>query len=243
MHTEEFIDWIRDICLLDAAEAREKAASLLGVSPATLHQWLDGETSPGRPVLLLMNAIREADNLELASRARRFAEQAHKGQYRKASGAPYFSHVCQVAQLVSEATSDPRLVAAAYLHDTIEDTGTSYSRLAELFGSSIANIVYALTNDKSVEKKNKADYLASKMAGMPPDILLIKLCDILANVSDSPSPGQLARYKRIIQKVTVSLPANPLAVWTEDHKSLAGRILAAISHAEGMAEDCDSGYR
>ncbi len=66
--------------------------------------------------------------------ARVFASERHSGQLDD-SGASYFpAHVEQVVRIVSQVTDDPDMLAAAYLHDLIEDTGTTYDELAGLFG-------------------------------------------------------------------------------------------------------------
>lgn len=86
-----------------------------------------------------------------------FARKAHEGQTRKFTGAPYYTHVERVAALVRKRTDRPELIAAAYLHDTMEDCGVTYETLAQHFGHAVANIVHALTNDDA-RKSNREKY-------------------------------------------------------------------------------------
>ena len=126
-------------------------------------------------------------NIKLENRALEFATMKHKGQYRKGNNPQeYIIHPEQVAYFVNkyvEADNISTLVATAYLHDTLEDTDTSYSELKSCFGTEVADLVSELTNDKYLKKElGKKDYLAMKMCIMSNDALTIKLCDRLSNV-------------------------------------------------------------
>jgi GTP pyrophosphokinase len=120
----------------------------------------------------------------ISQRAYLFAEKKHKPQFRR-SGEPYLKHCERVAQTVLMHSQDDLLVSVALLHDTLEDTITTYDELLGEFGETIANMVLSLTNDKSLLKEmGKAEYLAQKVKNLPNDALLVKLCDRLDNVSD-----------------------------------------------------------
>lgn len=153
-----------------------------------------------------------------------FARKAHEGQTRKFTGVPYYTHVEQVAALVAARTDRPELIAAAYLHDTMEDCGVAYETLAQLFGHSVADIVHALTND-DVRKKQlgKVRYMIDKLTAMNSDALLVKLCDILNNITETQSANQARNYTLIID----GLLSNPPSVWNKTHAVLAAQILAA----------------
>src|SRR5438093_1326783 len=81
-----------------------------------------------------------------------FAARAHHGHMRKDEKTPYVSHVFRVAAIVRNVFGfdDPRMLATAVLHDTIEDTKTDYDDLVEEFGTPIADWVAALTKNKSL---------------------------------------------------------------------------------------------
>ena len=73
-------------------------------------------------------------------RAAEFAAKAHEGALRKGSRIPYISHPMEVAMIVALITDDKDLIAAAYLHDVIEDAGVTYQELEREFGSHIAQL-------------------------------------------------------------------------------------------------------
>ena len=81
------------------------------------------------------------------------AAKWHAGQRRKgAAGEPYLNHLVEVAAMVAEATDgrDPELVAAALLHDAIEDQPITHDMIAERFGEDVASLVVECTDDKSL---------------------------------------------------------------------------------------------
>src|SRR5437867_11843556 len=79
-----------------------------------------------------------------------FAARAHQGQLRKDGRTPYASHVFRVCLILRHVfdIDDPKVLTAAVLHDTLEDTTTDYDDLAEQFGNEVADRVAALSKDK-----------------------------------------------------------------------------------------------
>lgn len=124
---------------------------------------------------------------ENALAALRVATKAHKGQFRK-SGGEYIDHPKEVARFVKKfkkSNNLDALISAAYLHDTLEDTDTTYEDLVKQFGGLVAGMVKDLTTDKeALEKVGKGEYIADKMAKMSSWSLVVKLADRLANVQD-----------------------------------------------------------
>jgi GTP pyrophosphokinase len=115
----------------------------------------------------------------------KFAALKHKGQKRKFTGMPYIFHPVRVYEIVEKYGGDPVQMAAAMLHDTIEDTGTTYEEILGLFGRETANMVMALTNDPvEKERLGKSEYIARKAASLGPRELLVKLADRLDNIND-----------------------------------------------------------
>lgn len=128
-----------------------------------------------------------------------FGQQKHAGQVRKFSGQPYFTHPSQVAEIVKQFSKDPEIIAAAYLHDTLEDTETTYDEIAVSFSTRVADLVQELTSVKEDSQKlGKAVYLSQKLNQMSPEALLIKLADRLDNVSDlgTTSESFSEKYKK-----------------------------------------------
>lgn len=77
-----------------------------------------------------------------------YAVKAHKGQMRKDGKTPYIAHPVEVAEIVGTITEDPRVVAAALLHDVIEDTPVKMQDLIRVFGVYIADLVADETENK-----------------------------------------------------------------------------------------------
>lgn len=129
------------------------------------------------------------NNELITNKALEFAREKHKGQMRK-NNTPveYITHPINVANLVKKYANNKEniddLVSSAYLHDTLEDTNTTYEELTCNFGNIISNLVKELTNNDVLKKEmGKTKYLSIKMANMSEDALIIKLCDRLDNVS------------------------------------------------------------
>ena len=117
--------------------------------------------------------------------ARLFAQEKHKGQVRKISGLPYFTHPEAVAMRVKELGGSEDSIAAAYLHDVVEDTNATLDEIAKNFTPHIASLVAELTSDKEECKRiGKAIYLTKKIDAMSEEARLVKLADREHNVSD-----------------------------------------------------------
>jgi (p)ppGpp synthase/HD superfamily hydrolase len=136
--------------------------------------------------LLLKFAISQDKDSQLIRRALRFSKKKHAEQTRKFDGGPYIVHPIRTAKTIGELTNDSEMMAAALLHDTLEDTKTTYRELKRLFGPRVAKLVKELTSEPKKRKghPSKAEYLTWKMKNMSRDALLIKLADRLDNVSD-----------------------------------------------------------
>ena len=127
-----------------------------------------------------------------------FARTKHEGQYRADGITPYINHPILVAELVKKykpySKNIDSLVASALLHDTLEDTYTSYLELMDNFGEMVASIVIELTTADSLSHfMGKANYLKTRMAIMSTYALFVKLCDRMANIMDM---GNLTVEKR-----------------------------------------------
>jgi guanosine-3',5'-bis(diphosphate) 3'-pyrophosphohydrolase len=123
-----------------------------------------------------------------------FAARAHKHQLRKDGQTPYVSHVVRVAFVVRHVFGfdDPKLLAAAALHDTIEDTTTDYDDLVERFGSDVAGWVAALTKDMRLPHEAREAAYGQQLINGGWPVWLCKLADIYDNLGDSValSPSQ-----------------------------------------------------
>jgi (p)ppGpp synthase/HD superfamily hydrolase len=123
--------------------------------------------------------------LLLAVNAADFAAKRHVNQRRKgAAGEPYINHLAEVAMLLAEATdgSDAALVAAGFLHDTLEDTPTEYEELVRLFGADVADLVAAVTDDKSLPKAERKRLQAEHAPQKSPRARVLKIADKISNL-------------------------------------------------------------
>lgn len=138
-------------------------------------------------------------DFSLVERAYQVAERAHQGQTRK-SGDPYITHPVAVAQLLADLGIGPAGLAAALLHDTVEDTDYSLTQLKNDFGDEIAMLVDGVTKLDKVKfgENAQAETVRKMVVAMSKDIrvLVIKLADRLHNARTwGFVPEEKARYK------------------------------------------------
>ena len=157
----------------------------------------DGEAAPKKPrkprllrQFELVDRVKQynpAVNEELLNRAYVYAMRAH-GEQKRASGDPYFSHPLQVAAILTDLKLDDATIAAALLHDTIEDTDATRAEIDRLFGRDIGTLVEGLTKLKRLDLVSKeakqAENLRKLLLAIADDVrvLLIKLADRLHNM-------------------------------------------------------------
>lgn len=115
-----------------------------------------------------------------------FSADKHRYQRRKnESGEPYIIHPLRVAKyLTDEGITNIDVVRAALLHDTLEDTETTYDELVEKFGVEVANIVKEVTDDKSLSKVERKKLQIVNAPRKSHEAKLVKLADKLDNLTD-----------------------------------------------------------
>ena len=140
----------------------------------------------------------------LLNRAYVYAMKAH-GEQKRASGDPYFSHPLEVAAILTDLKLDDATIAAALLHDTIEDTPTTRAEIDQIFGPDIGHLVEGLTKLKKLDlvsrEAKQAENLRKLLLAIADDVrvLLVKLADRLHNMrtlEHMPAEGR----KRIAQE-------------------------------------------
>lgn len=131
--------------------------------------------------------------------AARFAAEAHRGAVRKGTKLPYIVHPIEVALIVSVMTDDPEVIAAAYLHDVIEDAGVTYDELQRRFGTRVADLVQAESEDKSKSWKERKQATIDHMCHAARDAKMIAFGDKLSNLR-STSADYLMMGDEIWQK-------------------------------------------
>jgi len=135
----------------------------------------------------LLRTIRKTQprvDTAIIERAYRVADRAHEGQTRR-SGEPYITHPIAVAQILAELGLGPKTIAAALLHDTVEDTGYPLETLREEFGDEVAMLVDGVTKLDRVKYGDsaQAETVRKMIVAMSRDIrvLVVKLADRLHN--------------------------------------------------------------
>ncbi len=117
--------------------------------------------------------------------AARFAAEKHAQQKRKgAAGEPYFNHLLEVAELVAASSDrlDVELLMAAFLHDTVEDTGVKLQELETRFGNDVAGLVAEVTDDKSLPKEIRKQLQVQNAPKKSERAQTIKLADKISNL-------------------------------------------------------------
>ncbi len=153
-------------------------------------------------------------NQELYIKACRFAAQAHQGQLVPGSDLPYLMHLNLVsmeilAVLSTEAGHDGDLaVQCALLHDTIEDTTTTYAQIADIFGISVADGVAALSKNPVIEKSLQLADSLRRIEQQPIEIWMVKLADRITNLQPPPihwTVEKIGRYREEAIEIHIHL--------------------------------------
>ncbi|WP_158667520.1 HD domain-containing protein [Bradyrhizobium guangdongense] len=124
--------------------------------------------------------------IRLVSEAAELAAHRHNGLARKGrSSDPYINHLAEVANLLATATdgADAELVAAGWLHDTIEDTDTTREELAQRFSERVASLVVECTDDMSLPKAERRRLQVLEAPKKSPGAKLIKIADKISNTA------------------------------------------------------------
>lgn len=124
--------------------------------------------------------------MKLVSKAIIFAAQSHSGQHRKDGKTPYINHPLEVMNLVVEHVDkcDEEILAAAALHDVVEDTLVTEIEIAEMFGKRVAKLVAELTDDKMLSKEERKRTQLDGVHLLSEEGKLLRLCDKICNVYD-----------------------------------------------------------
>jgi guanosine-3',5'-bis(diphosphate) 3'-pyrophosphohydrolase len=152
------------------------------------------------------------DSLQIVIQAKNFAHEKHRNQKRKDNITPFVDHLEKVVnRLKNLGVSDHDILSAAWLHDTIEYTDTTFEEINQIFGNTISVIVLSLTKDLKLAKKERELQYIQQLKNSTLQAKLIKFCDVSANLKDiSNSPisktqknkqvKKLFHYMRIIKK-------------------------------------------
>jgi (p)ppGpp synthase/HD superfamily hydrolase len=169
--------------------------------------------------------LERSRDVELERRAEAFATDAHAraGQVRKYTGEPYIEHPRAVVALVRSVPHDEAMLAAAWLHDTVEDTDLTVADIERMFGTDVATLVDSVTDisrpsdgNRKVRKAIDRDHLA----GASPRAKTIKLADLIDNSCS------IVERDPDFAKVYLAEKRELLAVLTEGDETLLNRARA-----------------
>lgn len=133
-----------------------------------------------------MNSSGSSDAISRVLGAAVFAAEKHRSCRRKdAEETPFINHPLRVAQILTESgIDDVDVIMAALLHDTIEDTKTTFQELEERFGGAVAGLVAEVTDDKALKKRERKDRQVESAPHKSDGAKLIKLADKASNLED-----------------------------------------------------------
>lgn len=157
--------------------------------------------------------LKSEKNLQLIQKAYDFAEEKHRGQFRKSSD-PYIKHPLEVAFMLAELRTSPASIAAGLLHDLVEDTDVTRDEIVEHFGEDVASIVDGVTKISKLKYMTKEKALAKShqkiLLAMAKDIrvVVVKLVDRVHNMRTL--EYQTLEKQQLVAKETLDLYA-PLA--------------------------------
>lgn len=165
---------------------------------------------------------------EFVLRAISYAGRRHGRQMRKDGATPYFAHPCRVLFILTHVfkVTDPEVLAAGVLHDTVEDTTTDFDDIAEHFGTRVAGFVSTLSKDKRLPEEVREKAFFSALAAAPLEVKLCKMADTLDNVCDvgglTPAHGEKTRKKarHVLEIFDGKIPAE----WMHAYETLRARV-------------------
>lgn len=162
-----------------------------------------------------------------------FAARAHRHHLRKDKDTPYFAHPVRVCLVVRHVFGfdDPEILAAALLHDTVEDTTTDCDDIIEEFGANVARWVAVLSKDKRRPHDEREDEYARGLAAADWQAKVIKLADLYDNIGDCLG-FPLAQRKKTVGKSKFYLDAV--------RKGLPEQAAHAVALVEGRVAQLES---
>ncbi len=172
-------------------------------------------------------------NADLIRRAYAYGLKMHEGQMRK-SGEPYFTHPVAVAAILTEQRLDDATIVTALLHDTIEDTRSTYADLTSMFGAEVAELVDGVTKLTNLQlsstESQQAENFRKLFMAMSRDlrVILVKLADRLHNMRTirSMSPEKQAQKARETMEIFAPLAGRMGMQWMrEELEDLSFKVL------------------
>lgn len=179
----------------------------------------------------MLTSLPESNSIFIAALV--FATERHRHQRRKGMDhLPYVNHLVAVVDLLWRVggVRDPEVLAAAFLHDTVEDTDTKPEELERLFGARVRSLVMELTDDRSLPSPVRKRIQEEHAASLTLEARAIKLADKISNVDDvlhrppfGWSKGRRQEYVAWAGRVVDRLRGDWPALEAEFDRLIAGR--------------------
>ena len=170
----------------------------------------------------------------LITKAEAYARQNHEGQFRKGEAQePYVTHVAEVASRVARYGGSESAIAAAWLHDVVEDCDPEIEDIENLFGSKVAKIVAEVTDDKSLSKQDRKARQVKNAPYKSEEACLVKWADKICNllsIANSPPPWDKARKMEYIEwarEVASGLPYST-STTRQEFEDAIGKALSKV---------------
>ena len=191
----------------------------------------------------LVEMLKKSDqtfDMELIDKAYRFAEKAH-GSQRRVSGVPYILHPTSVACILVDLGMDTESVAAALLHDVVEDTDVTLEEISKQFGPEIAHLIDGVTKLRKIpfssREQQQAENIRKMLMAMADDIrvIIIKLADRLNNMRTIDCKEEQKRRDTALETMEYYAPiANRLGIraMKEEMEDLSIRYLDPVGYCE-----------
>lgn len=163
------------------------------------------------------------DHLPLTRKAVRFAEEHHEGQRRQADGASFMVHPLEVASLLDRSGYPDHVVAAAVLHDVLEDTDADRSELDARFGADVGELVALVSDDPSIpDEEMRKDDVRERIRRADGEASVVYVADKISKVRevrlqmthDADPAGidaRLLRYRKSLEMLEEQIPGSRLA--------------------------------
>ncbi len=156
----------------------------------------------------------------MVNKAQKFAYEKHRNQKRKDGVTPFSEHLEGVVnRLKNLGIANQDVLCAAWLHDIIEHSDTTFDEINEIFGNTISVLVLSLTKDSGLSKKERELQYIQQLKDSTPEAKIIKFCDISANLKDIANAPisktqknkqikKLFHYLRVIKKEVSETKSN-----------------------------------
>ena len=184
-------------------------------------------------LIALVHNYNPRSNADLLRQAYAYGKRMHEGQFRK-SGEPYFTHPVAVAAILTEQHLDDATIVTALLHDTIEDTKSTYTEVVRLFGEEVAELVDGVTKLTNLQlssaESKQAENFRKLFMAMSRDlrVILVKLADRLHNMRTirSMAPEKQAQKARETMEIYAPLAGRMGMQWMrEELEDLSFKVL------------------